>query len=266
MKTIKERVLVEAVSNYNTNVTAFQTIDAIKDAGFKNVFIQWFNNNEWNPTQEEQLARIKEYNLNVIFAHLAYREINDIWVAGEKGDEVIDGYMRDTEVCKKNEIPMVVMHLTDREEAPMYSDIGLERLKKLADYAESIDMKIAFENTKIKGYVDYVIENIRNENVGICFDVGHYHAHFKDDWDLSKFKDRVFAVHLHDNDGMEDQHLLPFDGTLDWKKVISDLKSVNYSGPITMESCYRNDYLNLSVKEFYKKSYEVAKKIQVMFD
>lgn len=70
------------------------------------------------------------------------------------------------------------------------------------------------------------------------------------------FKDRIFAVHLHDNDKSDNLHLLPFDGTIDWKYVISKLKECNYNGPITMELCYRYDYLKIPLDEFYKVGYE----------
>ena len=124
---------------------------------------------------------------------------------------------------------------------------------------------MAFENTRIRGYLEYIIDNIKNENVGICFDSGHYHAHFNDEFDFEKFKDRIFAVHFHDNDKSGDLHLIPFDGTLDWKDTIEKLKYCNYTGPITLELCYRNDYLKMSVDEFYKKGYEIGEKLRDMF-
>ena len=49
-------------------------------------------------------------------------------------------------------------------------------------------------------------------------------------------------------------------------KVIKKLRDCNYEGPITLEPCYRYDYLNLTLDEFYKKAYEVGKKISNMFD
>ena len=67
-----------------------------------------------------------------------------------------------------------------------------------------------------------------------------------------------FAVHLHDNDKTDDLHLLPFDGTIDWDNVIQKLKDCNYNGPITLELCYRRDYLNLTLDEFYTKGYEIG--------
>lgn len=118
---------------------------------------------------------------------------------------------------------MVVMYLTSKSEAPKYNEIGLKRLQRIVDYAESLNIKVAFENTKIKGCLDYVIKNIHNKNVGICFDSGHYHVHFNDELDFSTFKDRIFAVHL-DNDQGDDLHLMPFDGTLDWKKYYQQFK------------------------------------------
>lgn len=159
---------------------------------------------------------------------------------------------------------MVVMHLTSKSEAPKYNEIGLNRLQRIVDYAKELNVKVAFENTKIKGYLDYVIENIDNENVGICFDSGHYHVHFNDDLDFSKFKNRIFAVHLHDNDKSDDLHLIPFDGTLDWDNVIQNLKKCNYNGPITMELCYRYEYLEMGIENFYKKGYQAGRKLEKM--
>ena len=249
------------VSNDNKNVTIYETIDAIKKAGFKNVFIQWYDS-DWEVSQEEQLKYIKKQGLNVIFAHLGYQNINDIWLDNIYGEKLVDRYKNDIKACKENGINLVCMHLVSKSVAPKYNEIGLNRIRKIVKYANSIGVKVCFENTKIKGYVDYIIDNI--EGTGLCFDSGHYHAHFNDELDFSKFKNKIFSVHLHDNDKSCDQHLMPFDGTLDWKEIIKKLKESNYNGPITMELCYRNEYLNISVEEFYKKGYEIGKKLEMM--
>jgi sugar phosphate isomerase/epimerase len=110
------------------------------------------------------------------------------------------------------------------------------------------------------------MENIDNKNVGICFDSGHYHAFFNDELDFSKHKDRIFALHLHDNDQSGDQHLIPFDGTLDWENVINNLKFNNYNGPITMEFVYSEKYFDMGMEAFYKKGYEIGKKLKEMFE
>lgn len=104
------------------------------------------------------------------FAHLGSQTINDIWLEDATGDYLIERYQHDIKVCTENGIFLVIMHLTSKYVAPHYNKVGLKRLQKIADYAESLGCKIAFENNKIKGYLEYVLENIKNNNVGICFD------------------------------------------------------------------------------------------------
>ena len=208
------------------------------------------------------LKLCRELNLNILFAHLGYQNINSIWQEGIEGENLVERYQNDIKNCKQNGIDMVVMHLTSKHKAPQYNKIGLNRIRKITEYAKKLGVKVAFENTKIKGYLEYVLENIQDENVGICFDSGHYHVHFHDEFDFDFFKNRIFAVHLHDNDQTDDLHLLPFDGTMDWENVMLQLKQCNYKGPITLEITYRYDYLNMSLDEFYQKGLEIGKRLE----
>lgn len=253
--------LAVAIQNENENVSVIETINSIKNAGFKNVFVQWYDEN-WEVSQQEQVNLCKKLGLHILFAHLGYQNINAIWEAGDEGEALVERYKKNIRECKENEIPMVVMHLTRHKKAPMYNEIGLNRIRKIVEYAKEWNVKIAFENTKIKGYLEYVLKNIQEENVGICFDAGHFHVHFDDEFDFAFFKNKIFAVHLHDNDKTDDLHLLPFDGTIDWTYVMEELQKANYVGPITLELCYRYDYLNMKLEEFYKKGYQVGKKLR----
>ena len=260
-----KREIAVVIQNKNEKVSIIETINSIKNAGFKNVFVQWYDK-DWEYSQEEQVKLCKELGLNIIFAHLGYQKINSIWEDGTEGDELVEKYKKNIKDCSENGIPIVVIHLTSGYNAPMYCEIGLKRIKKIVEYAKKLNIKIAFENTKIKGYLEYVFENIKDENIGLCFDVGHYHAHFDDELNFELFKNRIFAVHLHDNDKSDDLHLLPFDGTIDWNTVVLKLKEYNYEGPITLELCYRYDYLKLTLDEFYKKGYDTGIKLAEMFE
>ena len=35
-------------------------------------------------------------------------------------------------------------------------------------------------------------------------------------------RDRVVTVHAHDNHGEKDEHLLPWEGTIDWDAVLGE--------------------------------------------
>lgn len=254
--------LAVVISNDNENVTPMQTIDAVKNAGFKHVFLQWYNK-EWKFTQQEQLDYCRKLGLNVIFVHLGYQGINNIWLDNKEGIQLVERYKKDILVCKENGIDLVIMHLTSKSEAPGPNEIGLNRLIEIVNYAKELGVKIAFENTKIKGYLEYIVDHI--PGVGICLDVGHMHAHFHDEFPFEKFVDKIYAVHLHDNQGDKDAHLLPYDGTLDWDWLFRKLHECHYDGPITMEIVYQNDYVNMNVIEFYRKGYEIGLRLQSMF-
>jgi len=61
--------------------------------------------------------------------------------------------------------------------------------------------------------------------LGACFDSGHAHAvsNVLDSFDA--LMPHVVTAHLHDNDGTGDQHLMPYEGNLPWKKLLKKLSA-----------------------------------------
>jgi sugar phosphate isomerase/epimerase len=64
----------------------------------------------------------------------------------------------------------------------------------------------------------------------ICYDVGHEHLAGR----MPTFE-RAGEVHLSDSDGASDQHLLPFEGEIDWPRLARALALARFSGPIVLE-------------------------------
>lgn len=73
--------------------------------------------------------------------------------------------------------------------------------------------------------------------IRICIDVGHSAiTGYKPEEVLSAMDPKLLiALHIHDNDGFLDQHLLPGEGTLDWNAVTKALGSIGYCGDFTFE-------------------------------
>ncbi len=249
------------VSNFNKEISVIKEMDAIKKAGFKKVFLQWYNRT-WPISQEEQFLYAQEIGLDVTKMHLGYDKINDLW--REDGDYLVERYINDLKICQEKGISLVMIHITGKN-TPPYNEMGLERIKKIVKYAEEVKVKIALENVEDPGYLEYVLANIESDFLGICFDSGHFHCYFQDNFNFKLFKDKIFAVHLHDNHGLKDEHLLPFDGNIDWLKIAQELKNCHYFGPIILEVIYQRDYLKMRIDEFYQKAYEVGLKLEKLF-
>lgn len=252
--------LAISIRNYNEN-NYKRIIDAIKNAGFKNVFIEWYNDNL--DLQKDILNYVKECNLNIVFAHLGYRIANDIWHVN--GNDVVNKYINDIKICKENGIDLVIMHPTLVYENPGMSEIGLNRIKEMLDYAKSVNVKIAFENVELVEYLEYIIKNIDDSNLGVCFDVGHSNLFSDGKFNVELFKDRLLAIHLHDNFKEKDDHNLPFDGNVNWNIAIKQIKDMNYNGSIIIESGYNDYYKDLSIEDYYKLAYERGVKLTEIF-
>ncbi len=73
--------------------------------------------------------------------------------------------------------------------------------------------------------------------VGVCWDFGHANLVGMDQ--VESLREiggkRLKAVHVADNHGVKDDHLLPFYGTMDWPPLVAVLKEIGYTGDFTYE-------------------------------
>ena len=74
------------------------------------------------------------------------------------------------------------------------------------------------------------------DHVGICFDTGHAAMNgFDAVAELEVAAEKLFYLHLHDNDGETDYHWLPGRGVIDWDALLATLNCLGFSGPRTLE-------------------------------
>lgn len=70
---------------------------------------------------------------------------------------------------------------------------------------------------------------------GICLDVGHARL-LGDPVDaIEVASGHIIASHVHDTAGAHDDHLVPYDGSVDWTRAMMAFQKVGYSGPWTFE-------------------------------
>ncbi|MGZ4901807.1 MAG: sugar phosphate isomerase/epimerase family protein [Halobacteriota archaeon] len=75
------------------------------------------------------------------------------------------------------------------------------------------------------------IEVMTKNNVGFTFDVGHAHTMHS----IGSFLPmHIHHVHLHDNHGMADEHLILGEGNVDWDVTLAALK--HYKGAFVLEA------------------------------
>ena len=209
-------------------------IALIRQAGFDTVML-WWEDAENNP----ETAR--RQGLEIANIHVPFPDANRIWQEGLDGEDYYGLLLSGVEGCARHGIPTAVIHAYYSRSIPVLSHIGLDRFKRLVDAAERLEVNIAIENLRLTAPNEYLLGNIKSQRLGFCYDAGHQHA-FTPDYDcLEHFGDQLFAVHLHDNCGDDDAHLLPFDGTIDWRNVMRKLRQCRPLDGLTLEADFNTN-------------------------
>ena len=221
------------VDYFGYDLTPRERMRAIKTAGFDGVILLWADYFDADYKQFPEYA--EQAGLYVENAHAPYIDANSIWEDTQEGQEYTEKIIQCINDCKSYNIPTLVIHPINGKTPLSQNNIGVDRFKRILDAAERVNVNIAIENQGNPDYIGYVFQNIQSEKLYFCFDSGHQN-YFSPETDcLSLYKDKLIALHLHDNNGKEDTHALPFTGNIDWRKIASDLVSVDYSGAIALE-------------------------------
>jgi len=104
-------------------------------------------------------------------------------------------------------------------------------------------VRIAFENLRdvpsfnTKALIPFV-KRLDPRWFGFCFDTGHANLTGFDTLDTQLFLTRMISIHLSDNFGIKDDHMIPFAASIDWNKAMDMIGRSNYTGPLTLEVSY----------------------------
>lgn len=234
-------------------------LQLIKQAGFGATSLWWGDEPDDDKNSQPDMAR--RIGLEIDYVHAPANHPNHLWLDCLDGDGYLDQLISCVEDCHRHSIPTAVMHITSLSSRPPLTPIGLDRIKKLVDFAEKKQVFVALENMDSIAHLDKIFANILSNRLGFCYDSGHeYYNHPEADC-LSRYGDQLLAVHLADNFGDDDTHLLPFDGAINWKKIMSDLSRCKKIRCLTLEADFNRGneksriYQSLSADAFLSLAY-----------
>lgn len=212
---------------------------------------------------KHQVKLFKKYNLKLSSLHMRYEaeDLSHFWNNDNIGKKLEKTLIKDIKVVKKYGFSCLVVHLKGKP-----SKIGLDRLNRLLNFCDKLDVNLAVENTSnCYDCIKYVFDNISNKHLRFCFDSGHGNV-FETDIDyLSLYGDKLICLHLHDNDGSSDQHTLNKYGSINWDSLAKKLAKLNYNGNLDYEVMLtpkRNETALSVARQVYKQAVELEKLIE----
>lgn len=161
--------------------------------------------------------------------------------------EAMDELKRVIDVADDLPFPRLILHLGGSRETadPRKRDAAFSSLEHLSLHARHAGVTICLENTTSEmgepSYLRSFIEETRLTALRVNFDIGH--AFLSDGLEserIAKSLEPVHALvasaHIHDNHGEKDEHLPPFDGSIDWPSALPHLrKSTSAELPLILE-------------------------------
>lgn len=130
-------------------------------------------------------------------------------------------------------------------------DTSLATWSELIGLAEDSNTRVMFENTyeTEPSIHKKLLTALGNHNIGFCLDTGHLMAFARTHWHpwLKELAPWLGQLHLHDNNGKNDQHLAVGEGIFDFQALFMDLKKTDLHPVITLEPHSERD-LWLSLK------------------
>jgi sugar phosphate isomerase/epimerase len=161
--------------------------------------------------------------------------------------DAMDELKRAIDVAETLPFSRMILHMGGSRETvdPRKRDAAFSSLEHLTLHAHHVGVTICLENTTSEmgapAYLASFLSETRLSAVRFNFDVGH--AHLADGPEADRvansfelLRSHIASAHIHDNHGEKDEHLVPYDGSIDWPaalKLFSSLPGAEL--PLTLE-------------------------------
>lgn len=122
--------------------------------------------------------------------------------------------------------------------------INVEYFSELCDFAAKYDVLVCIENMPTARHrlarvpaLCELIDELARPNFFMCIDTGHCSCIGDDCGEMIRVCGKhLAALHVHDNKGRYDDHLMPYFGVLNWKSFKSALADIGFTGVLSIEA------------------------------
>jgi sugar phosphate isomerase/epimerase len=117
---------------------------------------------------------------------------------------------------------------------------ALRSLEQLCAAAAPLGVRVAAEVipnrlSDAASLASMLDDDLDAKNAGICLDFGHAHLMGDAADAIEIAAEHLITTHVHDNHGREDEHLVPYLGSIDWNLALVTMQKIGYEGTYLME-------------------------------
>ena len=227
-------------------------VDFFADVGIPSMDMSFENlsrlHDSWKSVLYAAATRAGERGVGIPVCHLSF------YMPDPKNDVLMQSFSeeqkRGIDAAALMKIPLAVIHpIAFYSKEASYGDwvrANMAYLSPLVKYAREHGVKLCVENmasekeaadNHLYGSCALNISALADKlGCGICFDVGHANVSgFKISEQMEILKGKIDVLHVHDNNGIKDRHLLPFESTVDWDDVAEGMIKSDFCSVLDVE-------------------------------
>ena len=241
-----------------------ELVDMMHEAGFDSIDFSFdaapFNKaegDEFKAWLKTVRKRAESKGMHFTQAHAPFPSSDNDPV---KTEEIFQSIVRSIEHASILGVKIIVVHpiqhlpYLEGDNAEKLFELNMAFYRRLEPYCKQFGVKVALENmyqvplrrktmnstcgrpAEFKRYLD----ELNSEWFVGCLDIGHAILLSEDPANFIRElgKDRLQCLHVHDVDGQNDSHTLPYFGIANWDSITAALKEIGYEGEFTYECGY----------------------------
>jgi sugar phosphate isomerase/epimerase len=257
-------------TTFNYNIPLKEQLPMIKAAGFTHISLgggDLEHSRYLNASGQKNLkSLLAEYDLRVCSVHAPFRSNVDISssdpVPAKAALALLKKCVDAAEILGAG---TVIFH-PDPDPAgnpERRKEVLANQVVKLIDHIGPRDIKLAAENLRseiVNEILCHTLDMIPDPKYGLCFDTSHDNLISRPMGLLLMYGPRMVTTHISDNRGEKDDHLLPFEGVIDWNKFCGIFARIKYPGPFLLEVEMRESAFK-DPREFLREAFTRGEKL-----
>ena len=209
---------------------------------------------------------LAEARLDLVSVHAPVMEMSLASADAAEREAAVAETERALHIARRIPFQTLVIHLgrprTDGVRGGTNRDAARRSIDALAKAAGPLGVRLAVEViandlSRASSLAQLLDEDIEHPDVGICLDLGHARLEGDVADAIETVSGHLAAMDVHDNRGRSDEHLVPFDGAIDWPSALTTVQKVGYDGAFTFELSTRG-----STKDTLARARQARRRIE----
>lgn len=239
--------------------SAKETVDMLRSAGFDAVDFSFFDETWYSEERKEDFfTELRKYTEGVgMCFNQAHAPFHSSFPNEEQTQsrfwDIVRAIRRAALLGAKSIVvhPVQHLHYADEGAPERLFEMNMVFYGKLIPYCQEYGIRVAVENMwqyhpwpkithstcSTPEEMNRYLDTLNSPWITGCLDVGHAAlvGQEPDAFILAMGADRLGALHIHDVSKNEDSHTIPYQGIIDWQKLMQALRTIGYQGELTFE-------------------------------